>query len=143
MRTPLAVIPLIFAALCLAGCTVNVGTPATSRVDAPAKNTATQDPPPVQASIDPNAPDEASYLDFLKQQAPVMYAANSEKDNLALGYFVCTKFRDGASGKDVVQALGQAAQQTGIDTKEILTAAWAATHELCPQYSDRLEHLAG
>ena len=132
---------LMIVAVALAGCTINIGTP-TGEVEQPAATREpVEEPATPTATADPDAPDEAAYLEFMKQQAPLLYAENPERDVLALGYTVCTSFRDGASGRDVVLALGQGTQDLGLNTEDALVAAWAAAHELCPEYSDKLDDL--
>lgn len=134
------------AALAVAGCTVNIGVPAAnSSVDS--ETSATVAPPSVDTqphaeSDTAEVPDaETVFVEFMKREAPMTYSATSERDLIAGGYTVCTFFRDGSSGREVVEAMGKSAQALGMDTTESVVLIYGAVQILCPEYSSVMTDL--
>jgi len=115
----------------LTGCTVNVGVPV--EPDQPA--------PPVQTQPAVADDPEQAFLDLVKREAPLTYQDLSEKDLIQGGYFVCTAFDDGKTGREVAQSFYQAAEIVGNPGREGGAIVYAAVTILCPEHTDEMMHL--
>lgn len=140
MRRLATAVVLCALGMSFAGCTVNIGVP-----DATTEKTVS--PPPVtaespaEASAEPEATGESTFLEFMRREAPMTYTETTERELVSGGYTVCTFFRDGATGREVAEAMAASAQATGGDTTESIVLIYGAVTHLCPEYTETMSNL--
>ncbi|MDW4572908.1 DUF732 domain-containing protein [Microbacterium sp. M3] len=137
MKPFVTVVGLALVVGLLTGCTVNIGTPVQPGPAEPQEPVA---PEPATTAPQPEpVTSEDAFLDFMRREAPMTFNEVGEQELIAGGYTVCTFFRDGATGREVVESMATAADAFGDDPTDSLVLIYAAVSNLCPEYSTELD----